>query len=50
VTGNPPLWVIRDRTGMYINQAKITVKNTEARSKRGDEQVSKKKIFGQRWV
>lgn len=37
---NPPLWITQDRTGLYVNQAKITRENIQARSTRGDEQVS----------
>ena len=39
VTGNPPLWVTRDRRGVFVNQARLVLDNIEARSKRGDEQV-----------
>ena len=41
VTGNPPLWVTRSRTGVHINQAKVVRGNIRARSERGDEQVSR---------
>ena len=40
VTGNPPLWITRDRKGIYANQARVLAENIEGRSKRGDEQVS----------
>ena len=40
VTGNPPLWITRDRRGIYANQARVLAENIEGRSKRGDEQVS----------
>ena len=39
VTGNPPLWITRDRGGIYVNQAKVLAENIEGRSERGDEQV-----------
>ena len=45
VTGNPPLWITRDRRGIYANQAKVLAENIEGRSKRGDEQVSQSELF-----
>ena len=40
VTGNPPLWISRQRDGLFVNQAKIVKENVRKRSVRGDEQVS----------
>ena len=48
VTGNPPLWVSRERRGRdgrvdtFVNQARIVRPDLAARSERGDEQVGKK--------
>ncbi len=39
VTGNPPLWVTKNRNGIFINQAKIIKENVGARSINGDQQV-----------
>ena len=45
VTGNPPLWITRDRKGIYANQAKVLAENIEGRSERGDEQVGRSELF-----
>ena len=39
VTGNPPLWVTRDRGGVFVNEARVVRGDIMARSSRGDEQV-----------
>ena len=39
VTGNPPLWVSRDRRGIFVNQAQIITANLDARSESGEQQT-----------